>query len=410
MFGFNKKPTDTPASAEQEEILQLQLELGQYKDAFSAIQKAANSVAKGDLSARIVNWDAFGDLSPVMAEINQVYDLTDAFIRESGASLEAALNKEYHRTFLTQGILGDFGRGAGIINEAASAMQQMEKARKQDLNHLADMFEQQVMGTVTNISAASEQTSSNADKLISNANETQNMATAVAAAAEQATNNVQTVAAAAEELSSSVKEITRQVTTSSEKRALASSDANQASVTIREFSTTSKSVGQVVDLINDIAAQTNLLALNATIEAARAGEAGHGFAVVASEVKSLAQQTASATGDIGKQINEIEIQTARSVSSVDTISTAIKELNEISAAIAAATEEQSTATNEISRNIQEASQGTKDVSVNIIKVSEIANQALSRAEELKSSSSIMQEQTVCLREQSQVFITSIRTM
>ena len=84
-----------------------------------------------------------------------------------------------------------------------------------------------------------------------------------------------------------------------------------------------------MDLINDIASQTNLLALNATIEAARAGEAGKGFAVVATEVKSLADQTAQATDDIGAQIAAIQSATSEAVTAIASISGTIKTVDEI---------------------------------------------------------------------------------
>ena len=152
-------------------------------------------------------------------------------------------------------------------------------------------------------------------------------------------------------------------------------------------------IGDVVELINNIAGQTNLLALNATIEAARAGEAGRGFAVVASEVKALAEQTAKATGEIGQQINGIQSATQDSVNAIKEISGTIERLSEISSAIAAAVEEQGAATQEISRNVQQAAQGTQQVTSNITDVQRGAgetgmasSQVLSAAQSLSGDS------------------------
>jgi len=117
--------------------------------------------------------------------------------------------------------------------------------------------------------------------------------------------------------------------------------------------------------VSAIAAQTNLLALNATIEAARAGEAGRGFAVVAGEVKGLAAQTATATEDITRQVDEIQTATGQAVTAIRSISRAIGGIDEKMTAIAAAVEEQGAATTEISRNFQQAAQGTREVTETI---------------------------------------------
>jgi hypothetical protein len=191
----------------------------------------------------------------------------------------------------------------------------------------------------------------------------------VAAAAEQASANVRTVASAADELSASVKEILRQVSGSTEIAGRAVTTADETSDKVRNLSLASQKIGDVVELISNIARQTNLLALNATIEAARAGEAGKGFAVVAQEVKSLANQTAKATADIGAQINAIQGSTVEAVGSIGNIGTIIKSMNDIATTIAAAVEEQGAATDEIARNVQEAARGTADVASNTVGLS-----------------------------------------
>ena len=179
---------------------------------------------------------------------------------------------------------------------------------------------------------------------------------------------MQTVASAAEELTSSISEISRQVTHSAEISGRAVAAADGTNQTIRELAEGAQRIGEVVDLINDIANQTNLLALNATIEAARAGEAGKGFAVVASEVKNLAAQTAQATEDISAQIGSIQNTTQDAVGAIEGIGATITEMNEIATTIASAVEEQGAATNEISRNVQEAATGTENVSASIVTV------------------------------------------
>jgi methyl-accepting chemotaxis protein len=170
------------------------------------------------------------------------------------------------------------------------------------------------------------------------------------------------VAAAAEELAGSIAEITRQVSDASAIADRALRQAQQTDATVRGLSTGAQRIGEVVRLIESIAAQTNLLALNATIEAARAGDAGKGFAVVAGEVKSLALQTAKATEEIASQIGAIQATTEGAAQAIGGIGQTIQELHAISAAIADGMAQQGEATREIARGVAQAAAATTGVS------------------------------------------------
>jgi methyl-accepting chemotaxis protein len=256
---------------------------------------------------------------------------------------------------------------------AAEAETQAAEARRAEvLSGLVRGFEARVGDLAAGLGRSAGALEGTATAMTDIAGRTDGRATQVAAAALQMTGSVGIVATSAEELGASISEISQQVTQSAAITDRAAQDAARTDAIVKALASGAQRIGDVVSLISEIAGKTNLLALNATIEAARAGEAGKGFAVVASEVKSLANQTARATQEIGQQVQEIQGATRDAVSAIDGIVATIAEVSRIAAGIAAAVEQQGMATQEIARSVNQAAQSSQEVSGTIGEVSAAA--------------------------------------
>ncbi|MET0443477.1 MAG: PAS domain-containing methyl-accepting chemotaxis protein [Pseudorhodoplanes sp.] len=172
--------------------------------------------------------------------------------------------------------------------------------------------------------------------------------------AERARSLIESVAAGSEEMNASIREISETMVKSRQTAEAAVNQVETADLQAQRLTSAAHAMGGIVGLIGDITGQINLLALNATIESARAGEAGRGFAVVASEVKNLANQAKQATDKISSEIESLNGISGDVVSALVTIKQAIEHVNEFVTSTAAAVEEQSTVTSDMSDNMQRA--------------------------------------------------------
>ena len=263
------------------------------------------------------------------------------------------------------GVFRDNAVERARLEDAARAEQAAREARQQRIEALIATFRETAAQILAILGQNATRMDGTAKALTGIATEATSQAHSASGASEEASSNVQNVATASEELASSIHEISRQITRATEVVGRASHMAESSNTEIGGLADAAQKIGDVVGLIQAIAAQTNLLALNATIEAARAGEAGKGFAVVASEVKSLAGQTAKATEEIGQQVAGIQASTRAAVEAIRSVASTMREVDTYTSAIAAAVEQQGAATQEISRNVQMAARGTEELAHNV---------------------------------------------
>ncbi len=246
-------------------VAQLESELAMYRDVLERVIRVTSEAAQGNLEARLIGCEDSELLGGVAHSINHLLDMTDAFLREAGASLEHASHGKFFRRVLLRGMRGTFRHKSQLINEAT-------------------------------------------EKMAQNA--------------------------------ASLKEVERLVSDSAEIAQGAARESTEAIGVVKRLGEASERIGSVVHSISQIAWQTKLLAFNAKIEASRAGEAGRGFEVVAQEVKELAQQTATATDSISREISSVRQEIGHTADAISTMSGTIGQLESISTTIQKAVVEQ----------------------------------------------------------------------
>jgi len=289
------------------------------------ITRVTEAVAAGDVAVSVPFSDR-GDEIGGLARSISVFQHAMQHIKDLSRTVaEDAETQKHNRTRMS--------------DEIASFSAEVE-ATLSELGRISD----QMLAASTQLAAAADGASDKTERAV--------------AASSEASANVRDIASAADELSASVNEIDRQVAQSNSIAVKAVSEAERTNVAVKELDEAAARIGDVIKLITDIAEQTNLLALNATIEAARAGEAGRGFAVVAGEVKALAGQTGRATEEIAAQIAGMQRATLRSIEAITAIEHTIREIGDISGAIAAAVTQQGAATQEIARSVEIAAKRT----------------------------------------------------
>ncbi|HUB48991.1 MAG TPA: methyl-accepting chemotaxis protein [Acetobacteraceae bacterium] len=314
--------------------------------------------------------------------------------------------------------IGDMARAVEVFKEQGikaermaeeQAAAQVAKAQRQAAleQHTQD-FGRSISGVMESLAGSADAMRRAAEAMAEAANAVHTEAHETAGAAAQSSQDLVAVAAAIEQLTSSVAEISRQVSSAADVSRQAVQRADASRSTMQSLSEAAARIGDVVHLISDIAGQTNLLALNATIEAARAGDAGKGFAVVAGEVKTLAAQTARATSEIGSQIDKVRAATSDAVAAMGEIGSMIGKMDEVSAAISAAVEQQNATTKEIAASVQAVSGATAGTANAMEHVVTVADNAGRISRDVLDGAAEIGHEAETLRTEVGHFLTAVR--
>jgi methyl-accepting chemotaxis protein len=299
-------------------------------------------------------------------------------------------------------------RERALHAEKLRLQEQAEAERRAAMLQMATRFEAQVKSVVDRVVESTESMQTTATELAATAGANRDGAQQAAGALRDTTDGVHSIASAVEALAGSTAAISQRVAQSTTISDKAVGEASRTNDTMQGLSDAAQRIGEVIKLINDIAGQTNLLALNATIEAARAGDAGRGFAVVASEVKSLANQTATATEDIAAQIGQIQAATREAVNAIAGIAGTIGEINQISTAIATDVGQQGDATRGISGTVHQVAAGATAVSQTVESLRESAAANGSSADAMRDSTGRLAELATALRSEVGAFLEHVR--
>jgi methyl-accepting chemotaxis protein len=288
-----------------------------------------------------------------------------------------------------------------------SASQAEKEKRRLEIDTAIKIFRDNVEIILRSVKDGTGSLKIVAEKLSASSNAASKQAAGVVLASNNAAANVGSAATAAGQLKRSIMDISEQLNRAAEVARGALVKAQATNGGMLGLATAAQKIGDVVKLINSIAAQTNLLALNATIEAARAGDAGRGFAVVASEVKALAIQTAKATEEIGAQISMVQGSTSGAVSAIQQITDCMQEIDRYTSSVADALGQQSVATGEISRNVDGAARETKMASAILEEVADAISQTDISSEKVLTTSESVDAAAIGLREQIEEFLRKV---
>ncbi len=281
--------------------------------------------------------------------------------------------------------IGRMVKAIAVFRENAAEVRALEErqreeqrthalARRAEMEALAADFEASVKSIASHLKETAARMHESSAVLAESAGKTRGQSVNIGRIFTTMSDNVRTVADIAQQMSASIREVSHQVIKTGDLVKFTAAETQRAGGEIEELARATQQITSILDLIQGIAEKTNLLALNATIEAARAGAVGKGFAVVAAEVKLLANQTGRATDDISARIAAVRSSCSAVVASMGSIIEAIRNVESLSSAMAAAVDEQAAATSEIAGSAGSASDSVEQVSEKLLQLTEAANE------------------------------------